>query len=217
MTTANNTTMKISEITIGPRHRRDMGDLDGLARSIDEIGLLHTPVVRSDGVLLVGERRLRACEKLGWTEIPVRVIDVQDIVFAEQAENLDRKNFTVEEQVRIGREIERVLGERRGRPSKEAPSEIPQDFDAPAKGKETAAFVACAVGLGNAESYRQAKMVVDAAVRHPEKHGATLARMNATGLEGQKRRVMGVISHAAFDRVRDGNHYLPGFIPGQFI
>ena len=38
--------MRIDDITVGERHRRDLGDIDGLARSIAEIGLLHFPVVR---------------------------------------------------------------------------------------------------------------------------------------------------------------------------
>jgi len=95
---------------------------------------------------------------------------VQDIVFAEQAENLDRKNFTVEEQVRIGREIERVLGEASWPAEQRGTERIPQDF-ALRRRVGDAAFVACAVGLGNAESYGRRKMVVDAAVRHPKKHG----------------------------------------------
>jgi hypothetical protein len=37
-------TRRISAITIGVRHRRDLGGIDGLAASIAEIGLLH-PVV----------------------------------------------------------------------------------------------------------------------------------------------------------------------------
>ena len=32
---------RISAITIGVRHRRDLGDIEGLAASIAEVGLLH--------------------------------------------------------------------------------------------------------------------------------------------------------------------------------
>jgi ParB family chromosome partitioning protein len=180
--TAKNIMMNIDEIKIGSRHRKDLGDLHGLARSIAENGLLHPPVVRSDGVLIAGQRRAEACKLLGWTEIPVRVIDLEHVVFSEQAGNLDRKNFTPEERVAVALEIEKVLGERRGRPpSNEAPAEIPQEFADLKKGQETAAFVTKAVGFGNAETLRQAKAVVDAAARHPEKHGPALAQMNASG------------------------------------
>jgi ParB/Sulfiredoxin domain len=52
----------ISEIRIGNRYRRDLGDVSGLADSIAELGLLHPIVIRADGRLVVGERRLAACK-----------------------------------------------------------------------------------------------------------------------------------------------------------
>ena len=63
----------IASITIGDRHRRDMGDLRALASSIADVGLLHPIVVTPDGMLIAGERRLAACKLLGWTEIPATV------------------------------------------------------------------------------------------------------------------------------------------------
>jgi ParB family chromosome partitioning protein len=63
----------IERISVGARHRRDMGDIDGLAASIDDIGLLQPILIRPDGRLLAGERRLRACVTLGWREIPVAI------------------------------------------------------------------------------------------------------------------------------------------------
>jgi ParB family chromosome partitioning protein len=59
----------ISSIAVGTRHRRDMGDVDGLARSIADVGLLHPIVVTPDGKLIAGERRLAACRQLGWADI----------------------------------------------------------------------------------------------------------------------------------------------------
>ena len=52
--------LPVNEIQIGKRHRRDLGDIDGLARSIGDLGLLHPVVVRPDGKLIAGERRLAA-------------------------------------------------------------------------------------------------------------------------------------------------------------
>ena len=66
--------MRIDDIIVGERHRSDMGDIDGLARSINEVGLLHPVVVRPDGLLIAGRRRILACQKLGWTEIPVTIL-----------------------------------------------------------------------------------------------------------------------------------------------
>ncbi|MGH2447587.1 MAG: ParB N-terminal domain-containing protein [Chloroflexota bacterium] len=67
--------MALSAIRIGERHRRDLGDIDALARNIREVGLLHPVVVRPDGALIAGERRLAAMRLLGWAEIPVTVMD----------------------------------------------------------------------------------------------------------------------------------------------
>jgi ParB/Sulfiredoxin domain/MT-A70 len=71
----------ISSITIGDRHRRDMGDLRVLANSIAEVGLLQPIGMSPSGELVFGERRLRACRDiLCWCEIPARVVNVRSIV-----------------------------------------------------------------------------------------------------------------------------------------
>ena len=63
----------IDSIVVRERFRKDMGDLEALARSIAEIGLLQPIIITPDGQLVVGERRLRACKLLGWRTIPVHV------------------------------------------------------------------------------------------------------------------------------------------------
>jgi ParB family chromosome partitioning protein len=69
------TTRKISDITVGERHRKEMGDLDALAASIADIGLLNPITIAPDGTLLAGSRRLAACKKLGWDKVPVRIME----------------------------------------------------------------------------------------------------------------------------------------------
>jgi len=86
-------TMRIADIRIGTRHRRDMGDIGALAGTIADVGLLHPVVVKPDGTLIAGERRLRACELLGWRSIPRRVVDLDKIMRGEFAENAYRKEF----------------------------------------------------------------------------------------------------------------------------
>ena len=54
----------VAEIIVGTRHRRDMGDLASLSRSIADVGLLHPIVVTPDSRLIAGERRLRACTSM---------------------------------------------------------------------------------------------------------------------------------------------------------
>src|SRR5262249_4945386 len=73
---------------------RDMGDIAGLAASIDEIGLLQPIVVTPDGRLIAGARRLAAAKRLGRLDIPVHVIDIDSVARGEFAENQHRKNFT---------------------------------------------------------------------------------------------------------------------------
>jgi len=64
----------IQEIKIGDRVRENAGDIDGLAREIQEVGLLNPISVTPDFRLLAGYRRLQACKLLGWDSIPARVI-----------------------------------------------------------------------------------------------------------------------------------------------
>ena len=89
--------LAIAKIKIGRRHRRDMGDLAGLGASINEIGLLHPVVITPDRKLIAGERRLKACTKLGWKTIPVNVVDLDEIMRGERDENFARKDFTPSE------------------------------------------------------------------------------------------------------------------------
>jgi len=87
--------MKISEIAVGPRHRRPR-DVSTLAGSIKEIGLLHPIVVTEGKILIAGLNRLRACQSLGWEEIPATVVSLEslDAELAEIDENLIRDDLT---------------------------------------------------------------------------------------------------------------------------
>jgi ParB family chromosome partitioning protein len=66
--------MPVADIKVGKRIRKDMGDIEGLAESIEDIGLLNPISVDEDGRLLAGARRLAACKRLGWKTIPVNVV-----------------------------------------------------------------------------------------------------------------------------------------------
>jgi N6-adenosine-specific RNA methylase IME4 len=99
-------TVPIADVRVGSRHRRDLGNIVALAHSIDELGLLHPVVVRSDGRLIAGARRLAACKSLGWQRIPVTVIHLDQIVRGEFAENVHRKDFLPSEIDAIRRALE---------------------------------------------------------------------------------------------------------------
>ena len=63
--------MPIADIEIGPRYRKDMGDIDALADSIKQTGLLQPIVVTPNKTLIAGQRRIEAFKKLGRETIPV--------------------------------------------------------------------------------------------------------------------------------------------------
>jgi ParB family chromosome partitioning protein len=73
------TELPIADIRVGRRHRKDMGDIAELAASMAELGLLQAIGVRPNNELIWGERRLRAAQQLGWTTIPVKVMDLDAV------------------------------------------------------------------------------------------------------------------------------------------
>jgi N6-adenosine-specific RNA methylase IME4 len=99
---------RIADIKVGNRHRRDFGDIPSLARDIEEIGLLHPIVLRPDGTLVAGARRLAAVVSLGRDEIPVTVIDLEKVALGEYSENVFRKDFTPSELADIADAIEPI-------------------------------------------------------------------------------------------------------------
>src|SRR6267143_1356797 len=98
--------MDIEQIQIGFRYRKDLGDLRALAESIGEVGLLHPVVVTPEGRLIAGQRRLEACRLLGWTEVPVTIVDLFQAARGEAHENFVRKDLLPSEIVALKRAIE---------------------------------------------------------------------------------------------------------------
>jgi ParB family chromosome partitioning protein len=88
--------VKISEIRINERNRQyNASKANELAKSIEEIGLLHPVVINSDNTLIAGLHRLKACEMLSWEEIPCSLIELNDTEeLAEIDENLIRAELT---------------------------------------------------------------------------------------------------------------------------
>lgn len=97
------TQMQISAITVSERRREDMGDIAGLAESIRKHGLLHPIVVDASGLLVAGERRLRAMQSLGkpWIEVKqLGELSEAELREIELEENLRRKDLTEAERSR---------------------------------------------------------------------------------------------------------------------
>ncbi len=105
----------IDGIGVGIRHRKDLGDIEGLMRSIEEVGLLQPITITPDGVLVCGRRRLEAVRRLGWRTLKVwvrsRISDELSHVLAQQAENTQRKPLTDIEAAALFREVKLLIEE----------------------------------------------------------------------------------------------------------
>lgn len=90
---------KISEISVSQTHRIDPGNQEELKQTLQTYGMIHPIVVRELGTqyeLIAGYRRLKAAEALGWTEVPITVIQPKDTLEQfdiSMEENLKRKDF----------------------------------------------------------------------------------------------------------------------------
>ncbi len=94
--------LPVSAIVPNPKQPRRMfsdAELDDLARSIDENGLLQpllvrpAPGARDRYELVAGERRLRAVRRLGWVDVPAltRQVDDDTLLVLALVENLQRE------------------------------------------------------------------------------------------------------------------------------
>lgn len=88
--------IRTASIRVGPR-MRPLGDVDALAESIREVGLLNPIVVTSRGVLVSGLHRLEAFRKLGKPTIPAVVLNISPLEaqLREIDENLVRNDLTL--------------------------------------------------------------------------------------------------------------------------
>jgi hypothetical protein len=161
------------------RHRRDLGDVRGLAESIRTVGLLHPIVLTRAGRLVAGQRRLAACMKLGWQYVPVRFVDTLDdaalLLGAERDENLCRKDMLPSEKASMAAALERQLissGNSAGGDHHE--------------GQDTRDLVGQAIGMSG-RTYQELRFVYEAAFdpkASPEDRKAAhaaLAEMDTTG------------------------------------
>lgn len=105
----------LDSIIVGIRHRKDLGDIDELAESIHELGMLHPITITPDGVLVCGRRRLEAVRRLGWRTIKVWVrsgiSDALTQLLAQQDENALHKPLSPIEQAELYTELKRLYAE----------------------------------------------------------------------------------------------------------
>jgi ParB-like nuclease domain len=171
------TVRPIDSIRVGPRHRRDLGDVDGLAASIAEVGLLHPVVITSAGILIAGARRLAAAKRLGWTRVPIHVVDLDGIARGELHENAGRKDFLPSEidAIRLTLEpIERAA-------AKQRMSEGGRGGEIPHPSKGRAADKVAAFAGRDRRTIDKIAAVMKAAEACPEKFGQLAEDMDQTG------------------------------------
>jgi ParB/RepB/Spo0J family partition protein len=175
------TERKLSEISIGKRYRKDLGDLSELSASIKKVGLLHPIVITTENKLVVGARRLAAFRQLGRDTIPVHIVrNLTDVLMlqSEQDENTCRMDFKDSEAIALGRALESMVkpkAEQRkgGRPKtgeKFTPVSEPKTRDKVGK----------AIGMSGV-SYERGKAIVEAAESDPETFGDLVEEMDRTG------------------------------------
>jgi DNA modification methylase len=177
----------IREIKVTRRFRKDLGDIQALAESIKEVGLIHPVVINSRNELVAGYRRLEAAKLLGWERIPAVRMDI-DPIQGVYHENLFRKDLTVRERLAIADALEPVEREKaRGRlktHTKAGYGKLPEAE----KGAATER-VAKAVGWSR-RTYEKAKAVAQAAEENPEKYGDLLEVMEEVSVESAYNELM---------------------------
>ena len=85
-----------------------MGDISALADSMKRFGQISPIVITKRNVLLAGGRRLEAARALGWRSINAVIADIPDELSRleyEVEENLQRRDFTIEEANEAARKI----------------------------------------------------------------------------------------------------------------
>lgn len=180
--------VRLTDIRIEDRARKDLGDLTALADSIANVGLLHPPVVTRDLRLIAGERRVAALRSLGLTECEVTVADnlteALELLRAEQDENTCRKPLVPTEIVGIAERlwgIEADAAEAREKATlKQNQSPAKETFLSGETG-QTRDKVAAAIGDVSGRTLEKIRTVTQAAVEAPEQFGHLPAQMDTTG------------------------------------
>lgn len=99
-------------IVVGERQRKEYGNLDDLAKSIKEKGIIQPISITPDDILIAGGRRLAAALQLGIYEVPVIVrFDIVTpalVAEIELEENLHRKDLTGPEELTARVRLDRL-------------------------------------------------------------------------------------------------------------
>ena len=186
-----------SQVKVPQRTRKDLGDIEAFAaRMLAVGGQLEPIVVDPDMHLIAGERRLRACQHLGWdVDIVVTASAKTELerLDLEWAENDDRKDFTPEERLRYARrrqELETAAAAERKREGQakggdvraaQASGIVVPEACANDEGGRAKTRAAKAAGFPSRKAMEATETTVQAAEADPVKYGPYLEELNRTG------------------------------------
>jgi ParB-like chromosome segregation protein Spo0J len=184
--------IRLGDIEVENRVRKNVGDLTELCNSIEAIGLLHPIVLTRGNKLVAGMRRVEAFEQLGRDKIPAVIAEnlgvARELLIAERDENTCRLPFTPSEAVALGRQLEELekpkakerqsaAGRERGN-GKVASGKLHEATST--RTGRTSEIVGEAVGMSQ-RTYEKAKAVAVAAESDPETFGPLVEEMDRTG------------------------------------
>lgn len=92
--------IKVAEIVMKKRIRKNLGDLSSLMESMKRYGLINPILITRDNELIAGHRRLESAKRLGWDKVEVRIVNQDDEIAQiemEIDENIQRKNLSTDE------------------------------------------------------------------------------------------------------------------------
>ncbi|MSS57615.1 hypothetical protein FYJ51_01655 [Erysipelotrichaceae bacterium Oil+RF-744-GAM-WT-6] len=156
--------MKIDEIIVKDRIRKDTGGMMELINDIKANGLINPVTINTDHVLLAGYRRLTACKALGMEDIPVHMVSTeseeQDLKI-EISENENRKEFTMTERLDYARRLQRIesIKAEQRKQSGQFGTDVPKSAPPEEQGK-TRDKVAASIGIGH-DTLRKAQEIAE--------------------------------------------------------
>lgn len=149
----------IEKVSVGDRIRKDMGDLKELSDDIAKNGLINPPVVTPDFELIAGERRLEAMKKLGYKQVEVRIMKVEDAehkLNLEINENENRKDFNKSERIEYARQLERIERVKASQREKAGVAIDPRENFPQGRTRD---LVAEKLGIGSGKQYEKEKYI----------------------------------------------------------
>jgi len=152
--------ISIQDVCIKNRIRKNLGDIKSLAENIKILGLLSPIIINENNELLAGERRLEACKLLGWSDVDaiiINTLDKEHNISVEICENVNRQDFSMEELVNAGIELERIESIKADERMKSGKADPTKNSS---EGGETRQIVAKKIGI-SFDTYRKNKYIVE--------------------------------------------------------